>query len=68
MHAFPSTRQGANNYNQPVSFNTSSVTDMSSMFHVRSPRMCPAPQSSTVVWVLRVYRARRLRPPLPYAL
>jgi len=37
-HALPSTRQEASAFNQPLSFNTSSVTDMSSMFWVRSAR------------------------------
>jgi hypothetical protein len=34
----PSTRQSASTFNQPLSFDTSSVTDMSFMFLVRSAR------------------------------
>ena len=37
--ALISTRQGASSFNQPLSFDTSSVTDMSWMFCVRSPRV-----------------------------
>jgi len=37
--ALISTRQGASSFNQPLSFDTSSVTDMSWMFYVRSPRV-----------------------------
>ena len=33
-----STRQGATTFNQPLSFDTSSVTDMHNMFYVRSAR------------------------------
>ena len=42
------TRQGAKAFNQPLSFDTSSVTDMESMFYVRSSS-CSAPnlQSSS---------------------
>ena len=36
-----STRQGASAFNQPLSFDTSSVTDMQGMFEVRSSP-CPA--------------------------
>ena len=44
-HRMPllSTRQSAPAFNQPLSFDTSSVTDMSDMFYVRS---APAPQPS----------------------
>jgi len=34
----PSTRQRANAFNQPLSFDTSKVTDMTYMFYVRSAR------------------------------
>ena len=34
----PSTRQGATAFNQPLSFDTSKVTDMKYMFYVRSAR------------------------------
>ena len=37
-HALPSTRQYASAFNQPLSFDTSSVTDMRYMFFVRSAR------------------------------
>ena len=40
----PSTRQHAYAFNQPLSFDTSSVTDMSYMFYVRSPRVPLAPK------------------------
>ena len=35
----PLTRQSASAFNQPLSFDTSSVTDMSIMFRVRAPRV-----------------------------
>mgnify|MGYP004176786809 CR=1 FL=1 len=35
-HARLSTRQGASAFNQPLSFDTSSVTTMNGMFYVRS--------------------------------
>ena len=38
------TRQGASAFNQPLSFDTSSVTKMRGMFRVRPPRACRAPQ------------------------
>ena len=34
----PSTRQGASVFNQPLSFDTSKVTDMYAMLAVRSAR------------------------------
>jgi len=43
-HALPSTRQNAYAFNQPLSFDTSSVTDMYGMFYVRSPRVPLAPK------------------------
>ena len=45
-HARPSTRQEASAFNQPLSFDTSKVTNMGYMFHVRSARSCPAPSQS----------------------
>ena len=39
-HALFSTRQGASAFNQPLSFDTSSVTDMVQMFYVRFARPC----------------------------
>jgi len=42
--SFDSTRQGASAFNQPLSFDTSSVTDMYRMFYVRSARaLAPKP-------------------------
>eukprot|EP00964_Phaeocystis_antarctica_P017044 scaffold9391_cov52-Phaeocystis_antarctica.AAC.1 len=41
-YALPSTRQHASTFNQPLSFDTSSVTDMRFMFNVRSAH-APAP-------------------------
>ena len=38
-YALLSTRQLASAFNQPLSFDTSSVTDMRGMFRVRSPRV-----------------------------
>jgi len=40
----PSTRQNAKAFNQPLSFDTSSVTTMRYMFRVRSPRVPMAPK------------------------
>jgi len=45
-HALPSTRQGASAFNQPLSFDTSSVTNMYQMFNVRSARAL-GPQASS---------------------
>ena len=46
-HALLSTRQGASAFNQPLSFDTSKVTDMSRMFWVRYARaLCPSLESS----------------------
>jgi len=42
--ALPSTRQSATAFNQPLSFDTSSVTTMSDMFFVRSLRVPLAPK------------------------
>ena len=39
--SFVVTRQEADAFNQPLSFDTSSVTDMSYMFFVRSARALP---------------------------
>jgi len=40
----PSTRQEARKFNQPLSLDTSKVTDMLGMFHVRSARaLAPKP-------------------------
>ena len=64
-HRMPSvsTRQGASAFNQPLSFDTSSVTDMTSMFYVRSARaLCP-PQSSS--WPLPLHAACAATAPTP---
>ena len=43
-HALLSTRQGASAFNQPLSWDTSKVTDMYGMFEVRSARaLAPKP-------------------------
>ena len=57
------SRQGASAFNQPLSFDTSSVTTMYFMFYVRSSP-CPAAnlQSSSLLCTLR---ARCGRPPPP---
>ena len=45
-YALLSTRQVASAFNQPLSFDTSSVTDMGYMFYVRSARaLAPSLQS-----------------------
>jgi len=57
-----STRQGAFAFNQPLSFDTSSVTDMRSMFAVRSARSPPS--ASTVrAFLLLAPLATLPRPP-----
>jgi hypothetical protein len=62
-HALPSTRQLASAFNQPLSFDTSSVTTMYGMFQVRPARVPLAPS------LLRVgphaCRRCRLVPSLP---
>jgi hypothetical protein len=60
-YAFLSTRQGASAFNQPLSLDTSSVTNMGNMFWVRFSR---APASSLHSWVLpaRCLRCDRLFP------
>eukprot|EP00964_Phaeocystis_antarctica_P102341 scaffold67699_cov63-Phaeocystis_antarctica.AAC.1 len=60
-------RQGASAFNQPLSFDTSSVTTMYAMFHVRS-FPCPAPnlQSSPPLHAACTAVARRLPPPGPH--
>jgi hypothetical protein len=56
----PSTRQFASAFNQPLSFDTSKVTNMASMFRVRSARAL-AP-SSLDSGLPRACRLRRRRP------
>ena len=41
LYVLSSTRQGASVFNQPLTFDTSSVTNMSDMFRVRSGVPCP---------------------------
>ena len=43
-HARLSSRQEAHKFDQPLSFDTSKVTVMVQMFHVRSARALPPPQ------------------------
>ena len=51
-------------FNQPLSFDTSSVTNMRVMFYVRStPCPAPNPQSSPPLRAARAAIARRLRFP-----
>ena len=57
---FPSTRQHAHAFNQPLSFDTSKVTDMGRMFQVRSARAL-AP-NSLESGLPRACRLRRRRP------
>ena len=57
------SRQGASVFNQPLSFDTSSVTDMSGMFYVRSsPRALPPICSRALSCTLCLHRGR---PPPP---
>ena len=60
----PSTRQTANAFNQPLSFDTSKVTNMNQMFYVRSARaLTPKP------WVQSdLPPCMPLAPPPPHAL
>eukprot|EP00964_Phaeocystis_antarctica_P109113 scaffold73604_cov48-Phaeocystis_antarctica.AAC.1 len=63
-HRMPSFRQDAQAFNQPLSFDTSSVTNMEYIFHVRSSP-CPAPnlQSRPALHAACAAVARRLPPP-----
>ena len=55
LYALLSTRQSASAFNQPLTFDTSSVTDMGRMFYVRSAlASCPHAAFS---WTLRVRAA-----------
>eukprot|EP00964_Phaeocystis_antarctica_P069243 scaffold42036_cov45-Phaeocystis_antarctica.AAC.2 len=74
LHTSPRTvcppfgsRQTASAFNQPLSFDTSSVTTMYAMFWVRSSP-CPAPilQSSPPLHAACTAAARRLPPPGPH--
>ena len=58
-HALRSTRQYATAFNQPLSFDTSKVTNMDAMFYVRSARaLTPSLESGPP----RASRLRRHRP------
>jgi len=56
------TRQSASAFNQPLSFDTSSVTRMVYMFQVRSAR---APASCSHSWVLCLHAACAAAAPTP---
>jgi len=56
------TRQSASAFNQPLSWDTSSVTDMRYMFQVRFAR---APASSLHSWVLCLHAACAAAAPTP---
>jgi hypothetical protein len=62
FYASLSTRQGASAFNQPLSWDTSSVTDMNYMFQVRSAR---APASRLHSWVLCLHPACAAAAPTP---
>jgi len=57
-----STRQSANAFNQPLSWDASSVTRMDYMFQVRSTR---APASRLHTWVLCLHPACAAAAPTP---
>jgi len=57
-----STRQRASAFNQPLSWDTSSVTTMYEMFYVRSAR---APASGLHTWVLCLHPACAAATPTP---
>ena len=59
-YASLSGRQGASAFNQPLSLDTSSVTNMQNMFYVRSTRALPA--ASTVAPSLSTARAAATPP------
>ena len=67
-HARLSTRQAASAVNQPLSFNTSSVTNMSSMFHGASafnqPLSFDTSKVTTMSYMFYVRSARALAPSL----
>ena len=63
LSASPSTLQDAYAFNQPLSLDTSSVTDMSYMFQVRSARAPPAPVSSLDLPLHAACAAAAPRPP-----
>ena len=60
------TRQGASAFNQPLSLDISSVTDMSYMFWVcvcNPARVCPCPAPSFGSFVCTLATVHRLRRP-----
>ena len=57
-----STRQYATAFNQPLSWDIASVTNMYNMFYVRSAR---APASSSHTWVLCLHPACAAAAPTP---
>ena len=61
-----STRQRASAFNQPLSFDTSSVTNMDYMFHVRSARALPPSLESGSPRACRLRPPSALPPPGPY--
>jgi len=61
--ALPSTRQHAHAFNQPLSFDTSKVTDMSYMFYVRSARALAPTASSRAFHEHAACAAAASRPP-----
>ena len=62
-HARLSTRQGASAFNQPLSFDTSSVTNMDRMFMVRSARALASPSLSRAILVHAACVVATQRPP-----
>ena len=60
------SRQGALAFNKPLSFDTSSVTDMGVMFEVRSPRALLPTNLQPSPPLRAAAVARRLPPPGPY--
>ena len=68
-HARLSTRQQASAFNQPLSFDTSKVTNMGYMFTVRSARALPPPALSRALPMYATCVAathRALTPPGPH--
>ena len=66
--SFVVTRQDADAFNQPLSFDTSSVTDMSHMFGVRSAHALPPIPSRALACTLHALPPpHTLPPPSPHA-
>ena len=59
------TRQGASAFNQPLTFDTSSVTDMSQMFYVRPPLTRAVPSAQSVPPCTRCVHRHRPHTPSP---